>query len=261
MGGDISVTSEEGKGSVFTFQVEIKEGIVDVVEAPPSRRVAFIDKDESGDQEGYRILVVDDKDENLKVAVNFLKLVGFETNEAVNGEDAIHKFTEWNPNLILMDMRMPVMDGIEATRRIKLTEKGKNTPIVALTASTFEEEQKKTQSLDIQGYIRKPFRENELFHTIGQILGIKYIYKDEPHSSHTKYFNDEEVMSVDIAKFPESLIVQMQEAIASADFDLLIEFINQIGSKNSDLARQLLIHANKFDYNYLQRVLMNKETK
>ena len=72
----------------------------------------------------YRILVVDDKNDNLKVASDLLKLVGFETNEAANGEVAIEKFESWNPHLILMDMRMPVMDGYEATRRIKSTEKG-----------------------------------------------------------------------------------------------------------------------------------------
>ncbi len=81
---------------------------------------------------------MDDKIENLQVVVNLLRLVGFETEEAINGEEAIIKFEQYNPDLILMDLRMPVMDGYEATKRIKATEKGKDIPIIALTASAFE---------------------------------------------------------------------------------------------------------------------------
>ncbi|MBK7029248.1 MAG: response regulator [Bacteroidales bacterium] len=138
----------------------------------------------------HRILVVDDKDENLRVAVNLLKLVGFETEEAINGKEAIEKFESWDPHLILMDMRMPVMDGYEATRLIKGTEKGKRTSIVALTASAFEDERKKMESLGMQGYIRKPFRKSELFSTMGKILDIEYLYEDEiPTSKNNQHIN------------------------------------------------------------------------
>ncbi|MCX6269611.1 MAG: response regulator, partial [Bacteroidetes bacterium] len=186
MGGNISVTSEVGKGSVFTFQVELQEGNSETLGSCSSKVVVRIDHE--GDP--YRVLVVDDKKENLTVAVTLLQMVGFETIEAVDGEDAIAKFSEWKPDLILMDMRMPVMDGYEATRQIKLTEKGKSTPIIALTASTFEDELKKIDSFGLQGYIRKPFREDELFNTIGNILGIKYIYEDEIIVPQTGYHND-----------------------------------------------------------------------
>jgi len=153
--------------------------------------VICIDKGEKK----YRILVVDDKKENLQVVVNLLNLVGFETNEAVNGEEAIAKFEQWSPDLILMDLRMPVMDGYESTHRIKSTEKGKQTPIIVLTASTFEGERKRINSMEIQGYICKPFRENELFGAIGKALGIQYTYEDETPASQEKYLNDEEVIA------------------------------------------------------------------
>jgi len=257
MGGDITVSSEVGKGSVFTFHVEIKEGNSSSVESDTAKGVIGIDQGENT----YRILVVDDKKENLKVAVTLLQIVGFQTKEAVNGEDAIAKFNEWNPNLVLMDMRMPVMDGYEATRRIKATEKGRLTPIVALTASTFEDELKQIDSLGIQGYIRKPFRENELFGVIGKLLGIKYIYDDETPLLHSKYLNDENALTEDMAKLPNRLVLKMQQALAVADLDLMIELIKTMEQDNPELTQQLMNLAVNYDYDQLQQLLNTKEKK
>jgi PAS domain S-box-containing protein len=254
MGGDIRVISEVGKGSVFTFYVEIEVGKDKVVQETMKQRVLSID---NGKNE-YRILVVDDTEENRQVVVRLLNLVGFITMEAVNGEDAIAKFDEWNPHLILMDMRMPVMDGYEATRRIKQTEKGIQTPIVALTASSFEDEQKKIGELGIHGYIRKPFRESELFGTIGNVLDIKYIFEDESACSAEKSeLTKPEIIQL-IATLSDDLAEQMRNAVAAADLDLLIELIHRIDVENSDLARHLISFANNYDYEYLQKIL-NKE--
>ena len=257
MGGNITVSSEVGKGSVFTFHVEIKEGDLKAIDTNTTKGVVGIDKDDST----YRILVVDDKKENLEVAVTLLKIVGFETNEAVNGEDAIAKFEEWNPDLILMDMRMPVMDGYEAIRRIKSTKKGKLTPIVALTASTFEDELKKIDALGIQGYIRKPFRENELFHTIGKILGITYIYEDEALAIPSDYLSDAAIVRKAVAKLPNSLLLKMQNALAVADLDLLVQLIESMQQNDSELAQQLLNLVKNYDYDRLQQLLNKKEKK
>jgi CheY-like chemotaxis protein len=255
MGGDITVTSEAGKGSVFTFWLKIEDGKAEAVQNMIRKRVIGIDKE----LEDYRILVVDDKEENLKVVVNLLNMVGFKTKEAVNGEDAIAKFDEWNPHLILMDMRMPVMDGYEATRHIKLTEKGKKTPIIALTASSFEDERKKTMSLGMEGYIRKPFRESELFGTIGNTLGIKYIYENETPSYQENNPSNKTAMVEDIAILPETLVLQMQDAAAVADIDHLIKLIDDVYKYNSDLAQHLMALANNYDYGYLQQILSKKE--
>jgi len=244
-----------GKGSVFTFQVQIKDGDSNAVKTNSPKKVICIDKSE----EVYRILVVDDKEENLKVAVTLLNIVGFETNEAVNGEDAVAKFEDWKPDLILMDMRMPVMDGYEATRKIKSTEKGMQTPIVALTASTFEDELKHIDSLGMQGYIRKPFREHELFSTIGKILGINYIYDTETQTSELKYLNNPDTLADDLLKIPGRLVLKMQQALAVADLDLLIELIKSMEKDNPELSEQLMYLAVNYNYDYLQQILNKKE--
>ena len=258
MGGSITVSSELGKGSVFTFDILIKEGKSEAVQDMITKHVLYIDKEP---HESYRILVVDDAKVNLMVMVNMLKSVGFETAIAENGEEAIAKFMEWNPHLILMDINMPVMDGFEATRHIKSTEKGKLTPIIVQTASSFEEERKKIISVDVDGYISKPFREQELFSILGNTLGIQYIYEEDKLSVVQEKYLEKESIIEEIAKLPFDLVSQMQEAIGIADLDLLIELINKIVPANPELAQWLLALANNYDYNYLQQLLDNKEMK
>lgn len=251
MGGDISVSSEVGKGSVFTFQVKIKKGSASAIEKNITKRVIGI----ANPEKKHRILVVDDKDENLRVVVNLLELVGFETAEAVNGFDAIEKFIDWNPDLILMDMRMPVMDGYEATRRIKKSEAGAHTPIVALTASAFEDERKKMESLGMQGYIRKPFRESELFSTLGRILEIEFLYEEEAPAPPVTEHNSQVLIAEDIQKLPRELIQQMTEALSVADLDLFVELVENLKQDNEGIAKQLLDLARNYEYSSLQQLL------
>jgi PAS domain S-box-containing protein len=257
MGGDITITSEVGKGSVFTFSVEIEVGKAEAVKDLASKRVIGYNKI----KEAYRILVVDDVEENLQIVVNLLNMVGFETKAAVNGVDAIAKFEEWNPDLILMDLRMPVMDGYEASRRIRSAENGKNTPIIALTASSFEDERRKIMGQGLQGHIRKPFRESDLFGTIGNILEIQYIYENENLLDIDHYDVDDNSITADISKLPDELVLKMLNAVAVADLDLLIELINKIEAGNSGLSRHLLGLANNFDFDYLKKILNKKEIR
>jgi CheY-like chemotaxis protein len=231
--------------------VVIKNGNAEAVNTNITKRVVGIAKPKVA----HRILVVDDKDENLKVVVNLLKLVGFETNEALDGKEAIEKFGKWKPHLILMDMRMPGMDGYEATRLIKGTEKGKQTPIVALTASAFEDERRKIELLGMQGYIRKPFRENELFSTLGKILDIEYIYEETPDNLEYKYDDNKELIPGDITKLPKQLVLQMTDALAVADLDLLVDLIESIDKDNNEIAQKLLNLARNYEYENLQQLL------
>jgi signal transduction histidine kinase/DNA-binding NarL/FixJ family response regulator len=249
--GNITVTSEVGKGSIFTFQVKIKNGSKEEIETNISKRVLSIQ--DSG--KTHRILVVDDKDENLKVAVDLLQMVGFTTAEATNGKEAIEKFENWEPDLILMDMRMPVMDGYESTRRIKSTDKGKKTPIVALTASAFEDERKKMESLGMQGYIRKPFRESDLFSTLGKILGISYVYEEEQADSSRASHSQRKIIAEDIEQLPPGHVQGMLDALSVADLDLLIDLIDNLPPGNEETAGYLMELAKNYEYGALQNLL------
>jgi CheY-like chemotaxis protein len=148
------------------------------------------------------------------------------------------------------------MDGFEAIRRIRLTETGKLIPIIALTASQFEEEQKKMAAVDIQGYIRKPFRENELFDCIKEVLGLQYVYETEKIPSELNKFDDNPDLLADhMARLPEQLWLQMSQAVAVADFNLLIELIGKIDPIYSELINHLTVLAGNFDHANLQKAL------
>lgn len=252
MGGDISVSSEVGIGSVFSFYIEITEG--NEVKSQFKNRVIGFENDINE----CRILVVDDIEENLQVIVSLLKTVGFTTKEARNGKEAIEIFSDWKPDLILMDMRMPVMDGFEATKIIRNTGNGSEIPIVALTASSFEDERRKITKQGFNAHIRKPFRENDLFETVGNLLGIRYIFEKGTYPASEKYTENIDLLKSDILKINSQLAAEMLNAVMIADIDKLLTLIHQIDEQNSELARHLLQLANNFDYEHLQQILQKE---
>ncbi|MGL5879891.1 MAG: ATP-binding protein, partial [Xenococcaceae cyanobacterium] len=137
MGGEITVSSEVGKGSVFKFNIQALISEASKIKGQkPTRRVIALEPN----QQEYRILVVDDRIENRQLLLKLLEPIGFKVKEASNGSEAIEMWQQWQPHLIWMDMRMPVMNGYEATQKIKSHLQGQATVILALTASTFEDE-------------------------------------------------------------------------------------------------------------------------
>ncbi|GGA50587.1 hypothetical protein CYANOKiyG1_70090 [Okeania sp. KiyG1] len=175
MGGDIQVTSEVGKGTIFSFEIQADEVKAENVESQkPKQRVIAL----APNQPRYRILIVDDKALNRQLLVKLLNPLGFELKEASNGKEAIEIFEVWEPHLIWMDMRIPVMDGYEATRKIKATTKGQAIAIIALTASVLEEEKAVILSAGCSAFMRKPFREEEIFEAMREHIGVEFIYEE-----------------------------------------------------------------------------------
>ena len=115
--------------------------------------------------------------------VKLLTQLGFEVRTANNGLEGINVWREWQPHLILMDMRMPVMNGHEATKQIKATTQGQATVVVALTASVLEEERSIVLSEGCDDFVRKPFRQEEIVEVLTKYLGVRFLYEqidDQP---------------------------------------------------------------------------------
>ncbi|MBN2400790.1 MAG: PAS domain S-box protein [Spirochaetes bacterium] len=174
MGGYITVESEPGKGACFTITVEILPGYELKETNHPERRVIGLKQGES-----YKVLVADDREGNRKLLQEMLLSVGFKVEVAEDGLEAIKKFKSWLPDIVLMDMRMPVMDGYDATRAIKTmnTTKDKKIPIIAVTASAFQEDRLKALEAGADAYLRKPFKKHEVFECIESFLGVQYVYE------------------------------------------------------------------------------------
>ncbi len=154
MGGELKVSSTLSKGSIFAFDVVVTA--IEGLAIAPSNRGRAIGL-ASGSSE-YRILAVDDKVDNCYLLETFLTCIGFQVRTAANGEEALALWSSWEPHLILMDMQMPVMDGYEATKQIKATQKGQTTVIIALTASAFEEDRQKVLAVGCDDFATKPLK-------------------------------------------------------------------------------------------------------
>jgi len=252
MGGDINVQSRPGKGSIFRLDVRMERGEGPAVSAKPvKRRIVGI---ESGDRT-FRILIVDDKEDNRGILRGLLTSVGFETREACNGQEAIEEAERWSPDLIVMDIRMPVMDGYEATRRIKSTEKGRNLPIIAVTASVFEDGRRLAFDIGIDGYVRKPFKEEELFETIGFCLGVQYVYEEEVQTTAIQGTSAmATVMPNLLADLPDQLRRQIHSATKRGDLDEVMGLIEEVAGHSAQAADYLRQLAANFEYDTLLKI-------
>ncbi len=174
MGGEIGAETSVGKGSVFWFTAKFTKSpsqkIMDNEKWEyPSKPPVVIPKDEKTIewQENSRILLVEDNPINQKVAINFLDKLGLKANVALNGAEALKLYERFSYDLILMDCQMPVMDGYEATRKIRKMEKNgkKHIPIIAMTAHSMPGDMEKCINAGMDDYIAKPF-DPETFNTI-----------------------------------------------------------------------------------------------
>jgi CheY-like chemotaxis protein len=248
MGGEMTVSSQVGHGSLFKFDITVS--VAETAQSQsqqPTRRVVALEPD----QPIYRILIVDDRWDNRQLLIRLLSRVGFELLEATNGQQAIEIWENCSPHIILMDMRMPVMDGYEATKRIKATTKGQATAIVAVTASSFEEQRAVILSTGCDDFIRKPFREADIFDALRKHLGVSFVY-DETAASPPSTQTDTDAITPDaIAALPADLVTNLYQAIIDGDKDLMLSLIDQIRSSNKPLANALTALVNNFRYKQL----------
>ena len=248
MGGELSVTSEVGRGSLFKFDIQITVAEApDLVIQQPTRRVIALEPD----QPCYRILIVDDRWENRQLLLKLLYPFGFELKEASNGMEALEVWEQWQPHLIWMDMRMPVMDGYEATQRIKATTKGQATAVIALTASTLEEERAVILSAGCDDFVRKPFREIDIFETMHKHLGVRYIYEESINSLSNEADNPHVLTASALATVPRVWLANLKQAATCIDMEQVESLIAEIRSHNAILAEGLALLAADFKYDQI----------
>ncbi len=246
MGGDITLSSQVGRGSVFIVHLPLLEGDAQEVQAKNKTRHVL------GLHPGRttcRVLIVDDQEDNRQLLAQLLTPIGFETRLATNGTEAVREFEQWRPHLILMDFRMPVMDGHEAIRQIRAMAGGTDAKIIAVTASAMEENRQELLEIGADDFISKPFREVELFQKIHAHLGVEYVYAEElaaaaPHEAA-------ELTPDCLAGWPQELILAMREAVVTADLDQLLTKILEVDARDPRVARGLRRLAVSFEYQKL----------
>jgi len=254
MGGDIYLTSTVGQGSIFRFEVPIT-AVEQPQEAQQVSRGRVLRL--AADQPECRILVVDDRLENRKLLDELLQTVGFQTRAVADGQEAITAWSAWHPDLILMDMRMPVMDGYQASRRIRTLEKAQSnsrqqTAIVALTASAFEEQRGNILAAGCNDLVRKPFREEVLFDKIAEHLGVQYVYEDNQQSGSSDQVKGSEsyvLKAESLTVMSIEWIAQLHQAATRVNSKLVLQLLEQIPEEHHLLAHTLkdLVNSYRFD--------------
>jgi len=241
MGGDITINSSPGQGTIVKFDIPI--GIIpqDQIPRPSlSQQVIGI----APDQPSYRILVVEDQWTNRQALVKFLESLGLEVREAENGQVAVAIWEKWHPDLIWLDMRMPVMDGYEATKMIKSHPQGKTTVIVALTASAFDEERTAILEAGCDDFVAKPFRTDTILEKMEQHLGLRYRY-DEPTPSPSPV-DTSRLSPEDLKGMPISWITQLHQAAIQLNNKQILQLVEQIPPEQALMAKKLTDLVNNF---------------
>jgi CheY-like chemotaxis protein len=253
MGGDITVTSRPGEGSEFLFEMPIGRGDAGVaVKRNAPRHVVSI----TAGQQPPKILVADDLDENKDWLMKLLSAIGFSVQGTDNGENAIRIWEQWNPHLILMDVHMPVVDGLEATQRIKSDPRGKETIVVVLTASAMDSDRRAVVESGADDFIAKPCHEAELLETIRTHLRISYDYEQagtlDVQAVPGESFLDPE----SLRQIPRELIEEIRNATLTGNKKLLDTLIHKIPETgNVESAQGLQELADKYEYDVLNRLL------
>jgi signal transduction histidine kinase/DNA-binding response OmpR family regulator len=255
MGGQITVKSILGQGTLFSVEVVVRSALEAEVPRPQrEQRVIGLHPSSRND---YRILVVDDRWENRHLMLQRLQRVGIETREAANGQEAINIWEEWEPHLIWMDMRMPVMDGYTATRHIKRSIKGQATVIIALTASAFEQERNIVLSAGCDDFIRKPTREALIFAKMEQFLGMKFLYEDSEPLAPTSTAPTFTLTAQHLNDLTSAQRAALATAINSVDVEALQVVITELQADSPQVAQALQQLANSFRFDYLQELMEN----
>ncbi len=254
MGGDIQVgaknflSQQPSQGAIFSFCIRARtaKSRSRVSLATADRRQILLEPD----QPHYRILVVDDKWDNRQLLVRTLRPYGFEVREAENGQEAVAIWAQWQPELIWMDLRMPVMDGYEAIGRIRERSPRGKTVIIAITASLFEEERANVLSVGCDDFLRKPFLEKEIFNMMKKHLGLRYRLS-EPEAPDPP----QTVTPQALALLPSRLLQALKQASARADMARMEELIPEIHRHDPELARAVARMADEFDYIKLSNLI------
>ncbi|MDZ8054721.1 MAG: PAS domain S-box protein [Aulosira sp. ZfuVER01] len=263
MGGDISVNSTLGEGSKFTFDIQINPASANEIQIQPSKSLVI---GLAPPQREYRILVVDDAAESRLVVVELLAAIGFAVREATNGQEAIAQWQEWQPHLIFMDMRMPVMDGYEATRVIKARESqqptsNNRTIIIALTANAFEEQRAAIIHAGCDDLINKPFREEILLEKISEYLELQYIYQAEINAlakaSQTileQILTPTDVLPL-LSQIPPEWLTQLYHAAAQCSDEIILNLLDQLPSDRAELRKFLTDLAQNFQFERIMELI------
>jgi PAS domain S-box-containing protein len=229
LGGDVTVSSRLGEGSTFVLEIPVEPDAGPASEdRRRRRRVVRV----AEGFENRRILVADDGADNRQWLSQLLSGLGFQVYAVENGQSALDAWNWWKPHLILMDVHMPVMDGLEAARLIKAQPGGQQTAIVALTADVGAEQRRRALENRMDDFLPKPCSEHDLLGKIGALLNVSYLYEDSDPANRRPAADPPS----DLSELPAALVEELRTATLRGDKALLNRLIPPSAKALQDLA-------------------------
>jgi CheY-like chemotaxis protein len=229
----------------------------------PDRRVVAL----APGQPTYRVLIAEDRWQSRQLLVQMLARVGFDVREAADGAEALAVWAEWQPHLIWMDMRMPVVTGLEATQRIKASERGKDTLVIALTASAFDEDAATARAAGCDDFVRKPIVLSRVFAKLAEHLGCTYIFESDHQDPDTNHFGNHSAPPIDpfvppafapppFARhdLPRPWLAALHRASLQADLEDVLRLIEQLRQSRPEVAASLSDLAHRFGFDTILRL-------
>ena len=253
MGGDLNVTSRLGHGSCFHLALPVQKApdasLSQALE--PARRNMRL----KPGQPPCRVLVVDDRDTNREILVKMLAPLGCSTIEAVDGQAGFEAFLTQKPHLVLMDAVMPVMDGREATRRIRALPEGERVPIVAVSASVFEDQCQEVMAAGASDFLRKPLRQEELHAKLVKYLPFEFEYAEagEGETSMASIASDE--LAHELAQLPQELCDQLVAAARGLDKASLLALVAPVAAIAPGVAQRLRTLADSYRFDLIEEMV------
>lgn len=243
--GDITIDSVHDMGSNFILSIPLVTGTKNEVEHPTVFKKVIKIKNQLPE---YLILVVDDKEHNRILLEEMLSIVGFKTVCAVNGADALEIYKNKKPDLILLDIAMPVMDGIEVTKKIRSLEKEKKTPIIIISASAFNETRKEVYKNGANDFISKPFKEDEVYLKIQKFLPVEYEYET---TNNVSYENSISVQPSNSSSLNSKVKEEIRNLAILGEIDEINSIINTIPEISKTELRYIRKLLNDYNLNEL----------
>ncbi|ERT06180.1 sensory box protein [Lyngbya aestuarii BL J] len=263
-GGKIEVYSQPKLGTTFDCQMPALP--VEFAEVIPENSLYSRVIGLQPHQPVYRILIVDDEPYNCQLLEQILTPVGFEVQIANNGLEAVEKWQAFQPDLIWMDFKMPVLDGYEATRQIRQLEQqnqasaSSRTVIIALTASAFNEQKQAAIEAGCDDFVCKPLQVTLIFNKMTEYLGVQYLYqKIEQASPTVNGENDLSQIQSQLTTLSSEWKFRLEEAVLSLDGEAINQLIQEILPEHEKLANYLKFYTENFNYEPILKLLETQE--